>query len=177
MYDTREALDINGIHLQDIDLVKIATTLSHIGRYGGRSNKYYSVAEHCYYASIWARRYEVDPRLALLHDAAETFIGDVISTYKKDLTIYHIPVTDIENHILKIIFDANNVQPTVEELAQLKKLDKSIRKLECLQLGLKLTTEEAPDPLPGLFLPKIGVNPNRARKMFLIRARELGLLN
>ena len=69
-----------------IDLRDIAHALGNICRFGGHSRRYYSVAEH----SILVASLVPEPlRLpALLHDAAEAYLGDIITPIKRWTTIY-----------------------------------------------------------------------------------------
>jgi uncharacterized protein len=64
----------------------IAHGLAHCCRFAGQCNLFYSVAEHCWHASyIVPAPYR---RAALLHDAAEAFIGDVTRPLKSLLPDY-----------------------------------------------------------------------------------------
>lgn len=59
----------------------IALALSHLCRFAGRTERFYSVAEHSVHCS-----YLVPPRdafAALMHDAHEAVIGDVIAPVKR----------------------------------------------------------------------------------------------
>ena len=63
-----------------IDIRDIATALSHLGRFTGHTTDFYTVAQHsclaCDAASPVAKPW------ALMHDAAEAFIGDVSTPLK-----------------------------------------------------------------------------------------------
>lgn len=73
---------------EDVRLPYIASTLSMIPRFGGRTCRFYSVAQHC----VWVGRY-METRLpgsgihGLLHDAAEAYVGDVITPIKKLISL------------------------------------------------------------------------------------------
>lgn len=71
---------------EDIDAADIAHALSLICRYGGHVHRFYSVAEHCVLMSqavpssfaLWA----------LLHDAAEAYVGDMVRPLKRSMAAY-----------------------------------------------------------------------------------------
>lgn len=72
--------------LDSINPLDISHSLSMICRYNGHVRKFYSVAEHCYLMS----RYAFDAgygmavaQAALLHDAAEAYVGDVTTPLKR----------------------------------------------------------------------------------------------
>lgn len=70
----------------DIWLVDIAHGLAHINRFNGATAHPYSVAEHCLAVSTQVERRTGDKQLALaalLHDAAEAYIGDMNGLLKK----------------------------------------------------------------------------------------------
>lgn len=65
--------------------VTISRALSKICRFGGHTRYFYSVADHCCEV---AERCSMKNRLwALLHDAAECWIGDIVQPLKFDLRI------------------------------------------------------------------------------------------
>lgn len=76
---------------EDIDIVDISHALSHLCRFSGHVNRFYSVAEH---SARVARAVAVErpdlAKAALLHDAAEAYIGDVISPLKNCLPEYKV---------------------------------------------------------------------------------------
>lgn len=65
----------------------IATALAHQGRYNGHGRHFYSVAQHSAELARWFMAKGDHPlaRWALLHDAAEAYVGDVIRPLKKFL--------------------------------------------------------------------------------------------
>jgi hypothetical protein len=67
----------------DIRLVDIAVAGSRICRYGGHAEYFYSAAQHSVLVShLVPRQFAL---CALFHDAAESFLGDVISPLKRAL--------------------------------------------------------------------------------------------
>ena len=82
---------------EDIAPADIAHALSHICRYGGHVDRFYSVAEHCVLLShavpqehaLWA----------LMHDAAEAYVGDMVRPLKESMRDFR----DVEDRILRAI--------------------------------------------------------------------------
>ncbi len=82
-----------------IDITDIARGLSNIGRYSGQTKEFYSVAEHSYLASYAIDQRDDLPLMALLHDSAEAYLGDVTSPLKALLPKYR----GLETLVLRII--------------------------------------------------------------------------
>lgn len=83
--------------VDDIDSTDIAHALSHICRYGGHVDRFYSVAEHCFLMSQAVRP---ENRLwALLHDATEAYIGDMVRPLKLHMPNY----VDVEDRLMAVI--------------------------------------------------------------------------
>jgi uncharacterized protein len=74
----------------------IAHGLSNVCRYAGQCRGFYSVAEHSLFVSQVAEGYEFP---ALMHDAAEAFIGDMTRPLKLLLPEYTRVETEIERAI------------------------------------------------------------------------------
>ena len=72
----------------DIDIRDIAHSLSLICRYGGHIDRFYSVAEHCV---LMSRVVEPHAALyALLHDATEAYVGDMVRPLKRSMAQYRM---------------------------------------------------------------------------------------
>jgi hypothetical protein len=73
-------------HPNDVDRLDIAHALSLLCRYNGHVQRFYSVAEHCVLMSeAVAPEYAL---WALLHDATEAYVGDMIRPLKRSMPDY-----------------------------------------------------------------------------------------
>jgi len=85
-----------------ICITDIAHALSLICRFNGHCTEFYSVAEHCVEVADRVMKNSDDPKLArtaLLHDAAEAYIGDVVSPLKALLPDFQRVETAVEEII------------------------------------------------------------------------------
>lgn len=123
--------------MEDINIVDIAHALSNICRFNGHSNRFYSVAEHSlgclglarHMGLSYSHRYA-----ALMHDAAEAYLSDVVRPIKRFLPEYSKHELELEIQIFTK-YDALNVNDSV-----IKKID-----------NIMLATERRDlftDPLP-----------------------------
>lgn len=87
-----------------IDLRDIGHALSRICRFTGHSEEHYSVAEHSVHVWRYVKAHGGNlaaQQLALMHDAAEAYVGDVAKPLKIQLTEY----MDIEARVERAIAD------------------------------------------------------------------------
>lgn len=76
---------------EDVRISDIAAGLSGQGRFNGQTMLFYSVAEHSLImaAEAEARWGKAAARVALMHDAPEAYLGDVIRPLKASMRAYH----------------------------------------------------------------------------------------
>jgi len=85
-------------HGSDFDIDDIAHGLAHVCRYAGQCRAFYSVAEHSMLVADTVEEFAYE---ALLHDAAEAFIGDVTRPFKQLLPDYKRIEASIEDAIIE----------------------------------------------------------------------------
>lgn len=110
----------------EIDIKDIAAGLSKMCRYNGQISEFYSVAQHSVYAAILAKP---ESRMhALLHDASEAYLGDVISPLKPLLTNYE----EIEKRMMSAIAQKFNF--SFDDHAEIHEIDQRLLTTEVQQL-------------------------------------------
>jgi len=146
-----KAIDVLNLTAEDITAEDIILALPNICRYGGRVKTHYSVAQHCSeLAKYLFTNGQADlARLAILHDACETYIGDVIYPIKVQIPAFE----EIETRLMNIIFDKFNVDTT--RFDSFNYYDKNIVVNEMKLLGIyeenkELVTVEGLQELPDL---------------------------
>lgn len=85
-------------HGSDFDIDDIAHGLALVCRYAGQCRAFYSVAEHSMLVADTVPEYGYE---ALLHDAAEAFIGDVTRPFKQLLPEYKRIEASVEDAIVE----------------------------------------------------------------------------
>ena len=86
----------------EFTLEDVANALGKICRYSGQCSGFYSVAEHSLLVSQEAVGFELE---ALMHDAAEAFLGDVTRPLKQLLPQYK----EIERNVEMAIYSRFNI--------------------------------------------------------------------
>lgn len=143
----------------------VAHGLAHVCRYAGQCSEFYSVAEH----SMLVADVVGDHRLeALLHDAAEAFMGDITRPLKQLLPEYKRIEAEVERAILARLGLTAPIPKAVKDA------DLRVLAAEQLQIMPKGTAdwarEQGVDPAPVVvrFLP-----PEIAYREFMERYRVL----
>lgn len=94
---------------QDVRSLDIAHALSRIDRFGGHTSRRYSVAEH---SVLVSKLVQPEHRLAaLLHDAAEAYVGDMVAPLKAMLPEFSV----IERRIHQVICERFGVSAEIPE--------------------------------------------------------------
>jgi uncharacterized protein len=168
----------------DIEIEDIAHGLARVARWNGQTkgDHAFSVAQHCVLVTrLFAHSDSSAPRedrlAALLHDAPEYVVGDMISPFKAALGVDY---KDFENHLLAAIHVRFSLPRALQQnLADSIKLaDKMAAYLEATQLA-GFSIEEArkffgqPKGLNG-FDPQLDpLSPPQAAKQYLALFNQL----
>ncbi len=113
-----------------IRILDIARGLATSMRYRGQTIRPYSVAEHSVILSLVVP--EMYARQALLHDASEAYLGDVLRPLK--YMSFMEPFRAMERHLDVVIFDRFAVAPTFDSRAVIKALELRLVSTEITQL-------------------------------------------
>lgn len=80
-----------------INIRDIAHALSNVGRFGGHCKQFYSVAQHSVHVSqVVSEEYAF---CALMHDATEAYIGDMVSPLKAAIPLFK----EVEQNLWEVI--------------------------------------------------------------------------
>lgn len=150
----------------DVSIGDIAHSLSMQCRYNGHCIRFYSVAEHSVLLS-----HTVDPehaRWALMHDAAEAYVGDMVRPLKYEMATFMMAEENLET-VIAAKFGLSWPMP-----AQVKEHDTRIVVDEREQ---NMAFSRQPWPLLEGFLP-LGVklncwSPAKAAAEFMSRYQQL----
>lgn len=150
----------------EVDIDDIAHSLSMICRFGGHTRFFYSVAEHSVLVSQC-----VPPEhalQALLHDATEAYVGDMVRPLKQSMPGY----CDIEDKNWLVIAEKFGVPAQMHE--SIKAADNAVLLAEKAAL---LEASPIPwtwaDGIEAANVPIVGYAPAIARGKFIARFAEL----
>ena len=150
-----------------IRIEDVAHALSHLCRFTGHCRDFYSVAEHSYLSS-----YAVPSSHALealLHDAAEAYIGDVSSPLKRLLPDYQAIEQRVEAAIRRR-FGLPEIQSACIKVADLAMLGAERRDL-MPRHSENWALLDGVDPIGMSVWPPMSIE--GARKSFLLRFQDL----
>jgi len=145
---------------EQICIKDIAHALSKQCRFNGHCREFYSVAQH---SALVARFVSPEYRLAaLLHDATEAYVGDLVSPLKAMLPDFKV----IENNIWQIIADKFGVPRELPP--EVKHVDLMMLATEKRDLMPALPESwpmlDGIEPVPSLIMPQ---SPAQAEQYFL----------
>lgn len=161
----------------DVCLDDVAHALSNLCRFTGHVKTFYSVAQHCVLASHAARPEAA--MLALLHDAAEAYLGDIARPWKRFLHVHadglHERLRLVEHRLLVTILNAFGVCAESwawwDEVERVDLVLLATEKRDLLGAGPKWSHEyDGYEPLPERISPW---TPGRASWEFRQRFAQL----
>ena len=124
--NSKKRFDFNDIKTQDISILDIAHSLSMQCRFNGHCKTFYSVAEHSLFMSNLLSEIEGNTKelqlFALLHDAAECYIGDMPRPLKQNDDFFN----DIEQRVMIEVEDRFSLEPTFDQRQLITWLDQLV---------------------------------------------------
>lgn len=163
-------VDTEAPHHNDIHGVDIAHALGMLCRFGGHVQRFYSVAEHCVHMHDYCVRNRMSQLVAfeaLVHDAAEAYVGDVVFPVKRMLPDFKRVEAAFKRAIRVRYVLPEEMTPDVA--AVVGRLDRAMLALEAKHLqrsgGVGLQQHATEPPLEGVHLGFW--SPVRAKMEFL----------
>lgn len=145
---------------EDIAPEDIAHALSLLCRYNGHVKSFYSVAEHCILMSATFQDTEL-ALWALLHDATEAYVGDMVRPLKRSMPEY----VAAEDRVMEAICERFNL-PYGMPVA-VKDADSRILLNEKAALMSLAPDKWAVDDLQPLKVTVVGLDPKDAERVYL----------
>lgn len=150
----------------DIRIDDIARALSHLSRFNGHTSRFYSVAEHSVLAADMAERMGQPvsvQRWALLHDASEAYVGDMIRPLKKAISQFE----EIEERVQRAIARRFNLPwPMYPVVKEVDNILCSTEKHQLLPNHRGHEWPNMPDPDEEISLLQ-DISPETARRAFM----------
>lgn len=167
---TGRAFNVLAPRVEDIVIEDIAHALSLICRFGGHISSFYSVSQHSVLASVI-----VPPEAALwalLHDASEAYLGDVVTPLKETAALR--PYKGVEAQLQRLIYQAFGLSG--EEPEAVRAADVALVVLEADALlpgGPQPWIEQYRGTVPMPDVRILPVPSDHAERAFLKRFRQL----
>lgn len=157
---------------EEVSVFDIAHSLSMQARFNGHGRRFYSVAEHCVHCSCVDGMDVPTRKWLLMHDAAEAYLGDIVSPVKAALDDEIGGwLSEIEANILAVIAEAVGLPREIP--AVVKEIDARMCATEKRDL---LPGSEPwpnmPEPYDNKF-PVMGFDPGQAKTAFMSRYQDL----
>ena len=154
-----------------IDIQDIAHSLSMICRYNGHIRKFYSVAEHSVWVSKMVPQEGQLPLWGLLHDAAEAYIGDMV-TPLKNVQPQYMEVEKILERTIFMVFGLE-YDLDVTKPKEVKEADERMLATETMQLEYGMHPDWTIPYEPYDDLTIRAWRPEFAKTEFLLRYNQL----
>lgn len=172
--------------VEDVDLKDIAHSLALQTRWNGHCKTFYSIASHSLACAKVAEEYgasAADVMWCLMHDAAEAYIGDIISPIKRTLVVDFgdamtaMTINEAEDHLLRIIARKFRIPEKMPPIA--KEIDLRMLVTEALHLTNYARDDHWVTEKPWAHIKPYGddhvllmQSPTMAEATFLARAEE-----
>lgn len=168
-------IDLSDIKPEDIDIQDIVMALPHICRFGGRCHSHYSVAQHSVeLAKYFIKKKRLDlARIAILHDACEAFIGDIIYPIKLQLPYFE----KVEKELSSLIFKRFGVDES--SYKEFYPFDRRISVNEAKALGIWESCKSTPTMCYLTEIEGVNIIPmsiKEARKEFIEMLIRVGVV-
>ena len=114
---TGKKVDFTDPRAEDMEIVDIAKGLSLICRYNGQCSVFYCVADHSIrcMAALREKGYSAEIQMqALMHDAAEAYIGDVVKPLKDMLPEF----LRVEERFEEVLFAKYGMPPELDPIVK-----------------------------------------------------------
>ena len=156
-----QVLDFNFIKPENVSIEDIAHSLSFQCRFNGHTKRFYSVAEHSLILRDLVQEesgiQNLNRRIAaMLHDAAECYLGDITKPAKEPLFIGEA----VEGQILRVIFEAFGI-PFSSFDEELKAMDSDL----CIMEGFFL--------IGGMYWSRAYYDLVKRNPIFVSRVRDI----
>lgn len=164
-------LDLLDPRAEDININDIAHALSLICRFNGHTRRFYSVAEHSVLVSRLVDRPEHRLR-ALLHDAAEAYLGDITRPLKQLLPDYR----KAEARVWGVICERYHFGHDKEADAAIAEADQQALRMEAETMlsAWPQWAEELPVGYAAGGMAPRGLPPSVANQLFLATYADFG---